>query len=72
MSNATLLFGKPSFTLVWAFDLLVVGFVNPLTLCVGPLFLLRALCYLLWAFFGSKSTFLSYDYVTCLNFNLSM
>jgi len=35
MSNATLLFGKPSFTFVMGFWFLVVGFVNPLTLGVG-------------------------------------
>jgi hypothetical protein len=41
MSNATLLFGKPSFTFVMGFWFLVVGFVNPLTLSVG----LLVVCY---------------------------
>jgi hypothetical protein len=46
MSNATLLFGKPSFTFVMGFWFLAVGFVNPLTLGVGLWFSSDGLCYL--------------------------
>jgi hypothetical protein len=52
MSNATLLFGKPSFTFVMGFWFLVMGFVNPLTLGVGFWLFSCGLCKpLLWALF---------------------
>jgi len=58
MSNATLLFGKPSFTFVMGFWFLVVGFVNPLTLSVGLVLLLWASWLLVM---GLLVLILSYD-----------
>ena len=58
MSNATLLFGKPSFTFVMGFWFLVVGFVNPLTLSVG---LFGCLLWALYYCYGLLVLSLSYD-----------